>query len=112
MDFGDMGGKCVAPSPAASAVAISEPNDWTVVTEEDYTGAPEAASPDHMGLSSATYRGDYGDVDEHDRRENELILQKGFRLLSAYALSSGVKTWSPQEENDELHLLFCGVDRF
>jgi hypothetical protein len=27
--------------------------------------------------------GDWGDVDEHDRRENELSLIHGFRLLSA-----------------------------
>jgi len=30
-------------------------------------------------------------VDEHDRRENELSLIQGFRLLSAYTLSS--KAW-------------------
>ena len=28
--------------------------------------------------------GDWGEVDKHDRRENELALRKGFRLLSAY----------------------------
>lgn len=28
--------------------------------------------------------GDWGDVDEGDRNENELSLQKGFRLLSVY----------------------------
>jgi hypothetical protein len=37
--------------------------------------------------------GDWGDVDEHDRRENELSLQHGWRLLSAYTLSTGVKFW-------------------
>jgi hypothetical protein len=37
--------------------------------------------------------GDWGDVDEHDRRENELSLIHGFRLLSAYTLSSGTKIW-------------------
>ena len=37
--------------------------------------------------------GDWGDVDEHDRRENELSLVHGFRLLSAYALNSGTKIW-------------------
>jgi hypothetical protein len=35
----------------------------------------------------------WGDVDEHDRRENELSLQHGWRLLSAYTLSTGVKFW-------------------
>jgi len=37
--------------------------------------------------------GDWGDVDEHDRHENELSLQHGWRLLSAYTLSTGVKFW-------------------
>jgi hypothetical protein len=37
--------------------------------------------------------GDWGDVDAHDRRENELSLVHGFRLLSAYTLNSGTKIW-------------------
>jgi hypothetical protein len=37
--------------------------------------------------------GDWGDVDEHNRRENELSLIHGFRLLSAYTLNSGTKLW-------------------
>jgi hypothetical protein len=37
--------------------------------------------------------GDWGELDEHDRRENELSLQKGFRLLSAYTSSGGTRFW-------------------
>lgn len=37
--------------------------------------------------------GDWGVVDEHDRQENELSLKEGFRLLSVYRSSSGVKFW-------------------
>ena len=37
--------------------------------------------------------GDWGNVDEHDRRENELSLVRGFRLLSAYTLNSGTQIW-------------------
>jgi len=37
--------------------------------------------------------GDWGDVDEHDYRENELSLIQGFRLLSAYTLKTGTKIW-------------------
>ena len=37
--------------------------------------------------------GDWGDVDEHDRQENELSLQHGWRLLSCYRLSDGTKVW-------------------
>lgn len=38
-------------------------------------------------------RGDWGDVDEHDRKENELSLQRGFRLLSVYHAANGTKFW-------------------
>jgi hypothetical protein len=37
--------------------------------------------------------GDWGEVDEHDRKENELSLREGFRLLSAYTLRDGAKIW-------------------
>jgi len=37
--------------------------------------------------------GDWGDVEEHDRRENELSLQRGWRILSWYQLSSGTRVW-------------------
>ena len=37
--------------------------------------------------------GDWGELDEHDMRENQVSLQRGFRLLSAYTLHSGVKIW-------------------
>ena len=37
--------------------------------------------------------GDWGDLDEHDRAENELSVREGFRLLSAYALRDGTKIW-------------------
>jgi hypothetical protein len=37
--------------------------------------------------------GDWGELDEHDRHENELSLQHRWRLLSAYRLTTGVKFW-------------------
>ena len=37
--------------------------------------------------------GDWGDVPEEDRQENELSLQQGFRLLSAYCSAQGVSFW-------------------
>ena len=37
--------------------------------------------------------GYWGEVDEHDRNENELSLQHGWRLLSAYTMSNGTKFW-------------------
>jgi hypothetical protein len=37
--------------------------------------------------------GDWGELDEEDRRENEHSLVQGSRLLSAYTLSSGTRLW-------------------
>lgn len=37
--------------------------------------------------------GDWGEVDDHDREENEMSLESGLRLLSAYTLSNGTKLW-------------------
>lgn len=37
--------------------------------------------------------GDWGELDEHDEGENQVSLQRGFRLLSAYTLRSGAKIW-------------------
>ncbi|PWU12012.1 MAG: hypothetical protein C5B51_01665 [Terriglobia bacterium] len=51
-----------------------------------------------VGESPATFirrhvSGDWGEVDEHDRRENELSVHRGIRLLSAYNLSDGTRIW-------------------
>jgi hypothetical protein len=37
--------------------------------------------------------GDWGDVCDEDKAENELSLKHGFRLLSAYTLPSGDRIW-------------------
>lgn len=37
--------------------------------------------------------GDWGDVPPEDAVENEIGVQQGFRLLSAYALSDGARVW-------------------
>jgi hypothetical protein len=37
--------------------------------------------------------GDWGDLDADDRKENDLALERGARLLSAYQASNGTKFW-------------------
>lgn len=37
--------------------------------------------------------GDWGDLDDEDQAENELALERGFRVFSVYALESGTKVW-------------------
>lgn len=38
-------------------------------------------------------KGDWGDVCEDDRQENELSVKEGFRILSAYKTDRDVKIW-------------------
>lgn len=38
-------------------------------------------------------RGDWGDVPEEDRQQNELALTANLRLLSSYPLPNGEKVW-------------------
>ena len=44
----------------------------------------KAAGIDGVALLSRHVTGDWGDLDEADKQENELSVQKGFRILSAY----------------------------
>jgi len=37
--------------------------------------------------------GDWGEVPPEDAKENEYSLEHGFRIISAYTLSTGVKVW-------------------
>lgn len=43
--------------------------------------------------------GDWGELDEHDRQENEFSVANGFRILSAYTLQTGTKIWIITEAN-------------
>ncbi len=44
-------------------------------------------------LVSRHVQGDWGDLDDHDRRENERSLVQGTRLLSSYTLAGGTRIW-------------------
>ena len=55
--------------------------------------AIEASGDSLFSYLSRHQSGDWGEVDAHDRKENELSLVQGFRLMSVYSLSTGVKIW-------------------
>ncbi|UEP28005.1 hypothetical protein [Burkholderia sp. B21-007] len=44
-------------------------------------------------------RGDWGDLSESDRQQNELSVDAGLRLLSSYMLPSGQTIWGITEWN-------------
>jgi hypothetical protein len=52
----------------------------------------ETLNADDVQRSIARHaKGDWGDLEPHDRTENELSLKQGFRLLSMYTDRSGTK---------------------
>jgi hypothetical protein len=62
------------------------------------------ATPDALALLDETHtspleflsrhlRGDWGDLDQEDKTENELSLKHGFRLLSSYQVTESEKLW-------------------
>jgi hypothetical protein len=51
------------------------------------------AGADVLDLLGRHLIGDWGDLSEADRRENQLSLQHGWRLLSSYMLTTGAKVW-------------------
>jgi hypothetical protein len=55
--------------------------------------ALEASGEALFDYLSRHIQGDWGEINEHDRYENELSLIHGFRLLSAYTLHNGTKIW-------------------
>lgn len=65
----------------------------SIVATPGALAALEASGDDPMAYLVRHIAGDWGDVDEQDRRENELSLVHGLRLLSAYTLNSGAKIW-------------------
>ncbi len=59
-------------------------------------GALEALGVAGMPPSQLIHRhasGDWGEISEDDRQENQLSVTEGFRILSAYTLATGVKIW-------------------
>jgi len=65
-----------------------------IVATPGALAALEKAGQTPLDFLSRHVRGDWGELDEQDRKENELSLKRGFRLLSSYHLSSGdTKVW-------------------
>jgi hypothetical protein len=54
--------------------------------------------------------GDWGDLNEDDRKENESALQNGRRLMSAYCAGNGVKFWIITESTREVTTVLLPED--
>jgi hypothetical protein len=59
-------------------------------------GALEAlaqAEQEPLELLARHVTGDWGELEEEDRAENDFSVKNDLRILSAYTLESGVKVW-------------------
>ncbi len=52
----------------------------------------DEAGEDPLSLLSRHRNGDWGEIDKHDRKENELSLKNGWRILSFYPVGEE-KVW-------------------
>lgn len=64
-----------------------------VVATPGALAALNAAGQTPWGLLERHQTGDWGEVSVADKQENDLSVEQGFRILSAYTLSTGVKVW-------------------
>ncbi len=46
-----------------------------------------------LALITRHVTGDWGELGQEDKQENERSVEKGYRILSAYRLKSGEKVW-------------------
>ncbi|MEW5985050.1 MAG: hypothetical protein AB1791_00285 [Chloroflexota bacterium] len=58
------------------------------------TAGVAALGVDFTPFLARHIRGDWGELDEFDRRQNNLAVQEGYRLLSAYTVDeAGTRIW-------------------
>ena len=61
--------------------------------------ALEKAGQSPMDFFSRHVMGDWGELSEDDHKENQLSLEKGFRLLSSFRTNAGDRLWVITEAN-------------
>ncbi len=64
-----------------------------VVMTPGAAAAFEASGDDPLAFLIKHGSLDPGDLDAHDIRENQLSVEQGLRILSAYRLSDGARIW-------------------
>jgi hypothetical protein len=64
-----------------------------IVATPGALAALSQANQDPAEFPSRHQHGDWGDVEEEDKKENEFSVLNNLRILSAYSLTTGVKLW-------------------
>jgi hypothetical protein len=77
---------------AATKPQVNFPLGRIAATPGSLEALGEAGQMPHEFLDRHA-RGDWGEVDTADRRENDRSVRQGFRILSAYKTHLGEKLW-------------------
>lgn len=72
--------------------------------------ALEEAGQGFAPLLARHLSGDWGSVDAEDQRTNDQAVKHGYRILSAYELSTGVKVWIITEADRSVTTLLLPDD--
>jgi hypothetical protein len=64
-----------------------------IVATPGALAALEKAGQQPQEFLSRHICGQWGELSEEDRRENQFSLERGFRLLSSYRTNAGEKIW-------------------
>jgi hypothetical protein len=81
-----------------------------IVTTPGALAALEKAGHLPAEFLSRHARGDWGDLCEDDRQQNELSLREGCRLFSSYVLSNGQKLWIITEHDRSVTTLLTPLE--
>lgn len=64
-----------------------------IVATPGALAALEEAGVQPLALLARHVNGDWGELDDHDKAENEYSVKHGLRILSAYPLPTGERIW-------------------
>ena len=70
----------------------------------------EETSKSPLEFLSRHLRGDWGDLCQEDKMENELSLKRGFRLMSSYPITDTAKLWIITEADRSVTTLLLPED--
>ena len=56
--------------------------------------------------------GEWGDLEDEDKQENELSVEQGFRILSAYKLDDDTKIWIITEHDRSATTIYAAPSEY
>jgi hypothetical protein len=81
-----------------------------IVTTPGALALLEHANKSPLEFLSRHFRGDWGDLCQDDKAENELSLQYGFRLMSSYEVTDTEKLWIITEADRSVTTLLLAAE--